>query len=243
MTLILLKPEIVLAGGVVTLQDTYKIDTPVFTQGLELIEDKLVLGTGLYGESAIGWLDLNTGKYQIEDSLDEAYFGEGLTATPQFLWQFTWQEQIAFKRNLDDLKMIEQVAFEGNGWGMAYDEDLDVIWTSDGSNQITKRDPLTFEKLDSLNVSFNGEKVQNINELEFANGMIYANVWQTNLIIQINLETGNVKNQWDLSQLVKELSFENNDPDRVLNGIAHIKGNEFYVTGKLFPVIWKVSLD
>lgn len=238
----LLLPLNVQAADNVELIERYTIKEPVFTQGFELVDDQLVLGTGLYGESEIGWLNLETGDYQVQDQLDETYFGEGLTATPDYLWQFTWQEGKAFKRSLEDLSVTEEIEFDGIGWGMAYDEKANVIWTSDGSSQLTKRDPETFEALDTLTITFNNHPIEQINELEYANGVLYANVWQTNKIIKLNLQDGQVEQIWDLTELVEELTFVDADPDRVLNGIAHIEDNRFYVTGKLYPIIWEVEL-
>ena len=236
-------PVTVQAADSVLVIDQYPINKPVFTQGLEVIENRLVLGTGLYGESEIGWIDLETGDFQVQDQLDDDYFGEGLTATSDYLWQFTWREEKAYKRSLDDLTLLEEITFDGDGWGMAYDEKADVIWTSDGSAQLTKRDPETLVALDTLTVTQNNQMIERLNELEYANEAIYANVWQTNKIVKINLQDGQVEQVWDLTDLVEELHVTDANPDRVLNGIAHIEGNRFYVTGKLFPIIWEVELN
>lgn len=240
--LFLLFPQVALATGKVELVADYSIDEPVFTQGLELLDKQLVLGTGLYGESEIGYLDLTSGKFQTIDTLEPQYFGEGLTATPHYLWQYTWREGKAFKRSLDDLSIQETVDFDGSGWGMAYDEEEQVIWTSDGTEKLTKRNPETFEAIDFLTITYQGKPITQINELEFANGSIYANVWQTNFIVKINLTTGKVDEIWDLTPLVEQLDFKEENPDRVLNGIAHIEDNRFLVTGKLFPIVWEVHL-
>lgn len=222
---------------------TFSNDDSLYVQGFEQYDGQhIVIGTGKYGSSMIGLYNIETGEYQVFDPLGEDYFGEGLTRVEDYIWQFTWREGTAFKRDFSTLKVIETVKYQGEGWGMAYDEEENVIWTSDGSHFLTKRDSKTFSEISKLSISENNRLVLNINELEFVNGAIYANIWQTNDIIKIDLETGKVMHRWNLSDLVDKLEFSTEDTNRVLNGIAHIKDNRFYITGKRYPVIWEIEL-
>ncbi len=126
----------------------------------------------------------------------------------------------------------------GEGWGLAYDKRQKVLWLSDGSSKLQKLDAKNFNKISEISVQNNGKPVEYINELEYANGFLYANIWQSNKIIKINPNTGKVLNTYDFSPLVSTLNLT--DPDSVLNGIAHIGGQSFYITGKNFGVVWQV---
>lgn len=121
---------------------------------------------------------------------------------------------------------------------MAYDKRQKVLWLSDGSSKLQKLDAKNFNKLSEISVQNHGKPVEYINELEYANGFLYANIWQSNKIIKINPNTGKVLNTYDFSPLVATLNLT--DPDSVLNGIAHIGGQSFYITGKNFGVVWQV---
>lgn len=235
----------------VSSQDEYNLisihpsESSAFTQGLELNQNnELLLATGLYGESKIGYLDLETGEYDVVDELAEEFFGEGLTVTSDVVWQLTWRNGVAFKRDKETLEIISTVNYDGEGWGLAYDEEKDIIWMSDGTSIIEQRDPDTFEILDSIEVSYNEMLVEEINELEYANGYIYANVWYTDTIIAINPITGIVEYQYDFTEIIED-TFTDQELKEIdtLNGIAHIEDNRFYVTGKLYPVVFEVELQ
>lgn len=226
------------------LHNIKKSDAEAFTQGLELNElGELILATGQYGDSSIGVIDPNTGNFDRIDHLDESYFGEGITFTPDALWQLTWKEQTVFKRDPHSLQIISEYHYEGEGWGLAYDTDQEVIWMSNGSHIIQKRRADSFELIDSLAVTINGQPVENINELEYANGYLYANIWYTNKIIAINLSTGEIDYQYDMTSLLEgNLTAEQIKLVDTLNGIAHIEGDRFYITGKYYPVLFEVEL-
>lgn len=231
--------------GQYELVEVYPSDANAFTQGLELNDqEQLLLGTGLYGESTIGYLDLTTGQYNIVDQLSDNYFGEGITETKDAVWQLTWRNGIAFKRDKDTLEIIDEVNYEGEGWGLAYDGDTNTLWMSDGTSVIEQRDSETFEILDTIDVTLDGKLVEEINELEYVNGYIYANVWYTNIIIVINPKTGVVENYYDVTALLSDyLTAQQLKDIDTLNGIAHIADNRFYITGKLFPVVFEVELQ
>lgn len=226
------------------LHNIKKSDAKAFTQGLELNgKGDLILATGQYGNSSIGILDPNTGQYDRVDYLDSSYFGEGITFTDEALWQLTWKEETVFKRDPQSLNIIDKYYYEGEGWGLAYDPEQDVIWMSNGSDIIQQRSAGNFELLDSIAVKLDGRAVENINELEYANGYLYANVWYTNKIIAINLSTGEIDYQYDMTTLLTDnLTANQMNSMDTLNGIAHIQGDRFYITGKYYPVLFEVEL-
>lgn len=226
----------------VNLLNTYPSDKEVFIQGLELNEKgKLLYSSGLYGKSEIGYLSLTSAKREVVEKLPSDYFGEGMTITPYGVWQLSWQEQTAFLRDVQSLQIQRTAHYLGEGWGLAYDKTDDVLWLSSGSDRLQKFEPKTFDKKGEINVHYLGQPVSQLNELEFANGFIYANIWHTNYVVKISPKTGEVVKIYDFTTLVQTLKLT--DPDDVLNGIAHIENNRFYVTGKRFPVIWEVELE
>lgn len=222
----------------------YEINHPAFIQGLEIYQEKLYIGTGLYGESYLGTLDIDSGDIEVLDPLDQDYFGEGITFTPDYLWQLTWREGIALKRDVDSLEVIESVPYQGEGWGIAYDEDRDQLWMSDGSSTIFQRDPESFEIEGFFTVSYQGQEINQLNELEYYNGYLYSNIWYSTEIIVINLENQSVVGVFDLSELLQD-NFTTEELQAIdsLNGIAHKEDNIFYVTGKNYPKIFEVELS
>lgn len=233
------------AQGSIELVNTHPSDNSVFTQGIELEDDgDILVSSGLYNESSIGYLDLETGTYQAVEDLEDQYFAEGLTITPDWVWQLTWQEGVAFKRDPETLEVVDEVSYEGEGWGLAYDEDRQVLWMSDGSNRLYMRDPETFEVKGQWEIEFEGQPLNLLNELEYANGMIYANVWYTNQVYAIDPITGEVLEVYDFTSLLEEADISQADRQTMdsLNGIAHIEDDRFYITGKLYPLVFEVSL-
>lgn len=234
-----------LAGKVIVVEQ-YLSDQTAFTQGFELsANNDLVIATGLYGESIIGELDLKTGQIDVSDSLDEIFFGEGITFTEDYLWQVTWENELAFKRDKHDYSVIETYDYDGMGWGLAYDPQNDIIWMSNGSHQLLKRDSDNFELLDTIDIYLDGLPLEQLNELEYANGYIYANVWFQDLIYQIDPNTKKVLAHYDIAPIIANLDLteEQLKPMNVLNGIAHIKDDYFYITGKNYPFVLEVRLE
>lgn len=228
----------------VKLLNTYPSDSTAFTQGLELNScDELIIGTGLYGESKLGQLNLKNGEIELLDTLEDNFFGEGITHTPDALWQMTWRENTAFKRDLETYEIIDTANYEEEGWGIAYDFDRDIIWHSDGTDTLYKRDSHTFQKIGEINVIENALKVDKLNELEYAEGAIYANIWYDTTIVKIEPDSGEVLARYDVAPLLEEeLTEEELEEIDSLNGIAHIEDNRFYITGKLYPYIFEVEL-
>lgn len=221
---------------------THQMDNSLFLQGLERNDEgNFIYSSGLYGQSEIGILNLSENKKQRIQRLSSQFFAEGLTQTPYGIWQITWREQTAFLWDPETFNVIKNAFYRGEGWGIAYDKEKDLLWLSDGSHLLQQFSPQHFEKVGEMPVKDQGESISLLNELEFANGFLYANVWHSNTILKIDPSNGNVIKKYDFSFLVEPLNLQNSEA--VLNGIAHIKDNRFLITGKLFPVAWEVELN
>ncbi|AXJ13971.1 glutaminyl-peptide cyclotransferase [Streptococcus pluranimalium] len=222
------------------LKETITVQNPQFTQGFvwDNKTNQLLLGSGLYGQSVLATFQFDQKTWQIKDHLPSHAFGEGLALAGDDLWQITWKEQEAYRRDKETFDIKETVSYEGEGWGITYSSDDSHLIMSDGTNQLQFRDPKDFSLLKSIPVTEKNKAVTNINELEYANGFVYANIWQTNFIVKIDPNSGKVVKRYDLTDLVETISA---DVD-VLNGIAHVEDDMFYITGKMYPVIWKVEL-
>ena len=212
-------------------------DPTAFTQGLELVDGTLYEGTGLEGESAMRATDPETGEVRREVALPADFFGEGITVVDDTIWQLTWQEGVAIRRDRATLAEEGRAGYEGEGWGLCHDGDRLVM--SDGTAELTFRDPETFEETGRQEVrDADGRPVEQLNELECVDGQVYANVWQTDRIVRIDPDTGDVTATVDLEGLLPEADRAQAD---VLNGIAAIPGtDEFLVTGKLWPKMFRV---
>ncbi|GLZ42575.1 glutaminyl-peptide cyclotransferase [Actinokineospora sp. NBRC 105648] len=211
-------------------------DTAAFTEGLEIADGVLYESTGLYGQSEIRAVDPATGVVRNKTALPQELFGEGLTVVGDRIWQITWQEGVAIERDRATLAERRRVTYQGEGWGLCHDATRLVM--SDGSDKLTFRDPDTFEVTGEVRVRSAAGPVAKLNELECANGSVYANVWETDTIVRIDPASGQVTATADLSGLLR--------PDErggvdVLNGIAAVPGtDEFLVTGKLWPKTFRI---
>lgn len=223
--------------------DSYPHDTAAFTQGLELYEGLLYEGTGLYGQSEIRVVDPETGEVHQSEPLPAETFGEGLTRVGDRIWQLTWMEQTAFLRSRTTLAELERVGYTGEGWGLCYDQPRDRLVMSDGTPQLTFRDPASFEPAGTVTVTRDGEPLAQINELECVGDRVWANIWQTDEIVRINPESGAVDAVVDASGLLTPQEQAGAD---VLNGIAAAGGfngagdDSFLITGKLWPRMFLV---
>jgi glutamine cyclotransferase len=215
----------------------YPHDRSAFTQGLLWYDGYLYESTGKYGRSSLKRLELETGKALEETSLSPLYFGEGLARIGRRLIQLTWYEQTALVYDLKGLRSTGKIRYTGEGWGLTYDGSWLVM--SDGSDVLTFRDPKSFAIWRKLPVKRGREPVRFLNELEFAKGFVYANVWQTNKIVKIDPQTGVVTAVIDASSLPYRSVQPGED---VLNGIAYIPERDtFLITGKLWPHIFEVK--
>jgi glutamine cyclotransferase len=211
-------------------------DPSMYTEGLEIHDGVLYEGSGLAGQSRVRATALASSAMLREATLPADLFGEGLTVTDDRLWQLTWISGIAIERDPATLAQRRRVTYQGQGWGLCHDGYRLVM--SDGSNRLTFRDPETFAPSGQLAVRLDGEPVRQLNELECAGGVIWANVFQTDRIMRINPSTGAVTGVVDASGL---LSTQPQSPGDVLNGIASIPGtDEFLITGKHWPSLFRV---
>lgn len=221
---------------------THYLQDKIFIQGLEQTSpNQLLYSSGRYGQSEIGYLNLTNGQKEKVKRLNPKIFGEGTTVTPYGIWQISWRENLAFLRDLDSLDIKQVTQFPGEGWGLAYDNKNHQLWLSNGSAVLQKFHPESFEKLGELPVWDQQGSIDKLNELEFANGFLYANVWMSSQILKIDPDTGQILSKYDLSNLVNPLGLT--DKNSVLNGIAHIQDQRFYVTGKNFGLIWEIELS
>ncbi|MDO5047189.1 MAG: glutaminyl-peptide cyclotransferase [Anaerococcus sp.] len=238
-----LSEDILSEYSAVDLVEVLYSDDSAFTQGLELDDGKLYIGTGLYGQSYLGILDPKTGIIDKKVSLDDKIFGEGISLVGDEIWQLTWKNGKVFVWNKDSFDLVKKFTNEYEGWGLAYDYDKDRLLASDGSNKIFIRDKKDFSLINSFSLSLYGEDVNNINELEYANGYLYANIWHSKKVIKIDLDKEKIVKVYDFTPILDKY-LNDDEKERVdeFNGIAHIKDDEFYLTGKLYPKIFRVRL-
>jgi glutaminyl-peptide cyclotransferase len=232
------------SGLRVDVLQTIPHDPEAFTQGLELADGVLYEGTGLEGESSIRSVDPETGRVEQKTDLSADLFGEGITVAGDTIWQITWQDGVAIRRDRTTLAEQQRVTYEGEGWGLCHDPDADRLIMSDGSDRLTIRDVGTFAAEGEVAVRDDaGEPLTRINELECVPDkdgrvQVWANIWQTDEIVRIDPASGRVTATVDLADLLPE---EDRAGADVLNGIAHIPGtDEFLVTGKLWPTMFRV---
>ena len=222
--------------------ESYDHDPDSFTQGLELAEHPefgtvLYESAGLYGESDARITDPATGEVLASQDLPAEQFAEGLTLTDDAVWQITWQEGVAHRRDPVSLDVLETVEYEGEGWGVCYDGEQ--LAMSDGSSTLTFLDPVTFAETGTVEVTLDGEPVYQINELECVGGQVWANLWQTDQIVRIDPATGEVGAVVDASGLLTDEESAGAD---VLNGIAAAaEEGTFYITGKHWPKLFLVE--
>ena len=215
----------------------YPHDPDAFTQGLFFHEGFLYEGTGLRGRSSIRKVDLETGRVLQAVELPAEFFGEGITRWGDRLIGITWQEQTAFVLDLKTFKLWRKFSYAGEGWGLTHNERELVM--SDGTAELRFLDPTTFKELRRLRVTADGRPLELLNELEWIEGEVWANVWQTDRIARINPKTGVVSGWIDLSGLLHG----RRGSDDVLNGIAYDAARKrLFVTGKLWPKLFEIQL-
>lgn len=210
-----------------------------YTQGLFFYNGSLYESTGQYGESTFRKVELNTGKVEQSISFPKQYFGEGSCVFDGLAYVLTWQEGVCFVYDIVTFEKLAEFRYTGEGWGLTSDGSSLIM--SNGSSTLSFRDPLTFIEQRRMDVKMNGRPVYYLNELEYINGDIWANVYGTNQIMIIDPFTGNVKGKIDCTDLL-EAEYKTRSVD-VLNGIAYNpEDGAVYLTGKFWPVIYKVTL-
>lgn len=224
---------------------TYPHDTSSFTQGLAFYNGKLYEGTGNYDRSKLLEVDLQTGKAVREVKLEPKQFGEGITIWNDTIYQLTWQEHVVNVYTAKDFKKVKELKLNTEGWGITHDSTQLLV--TDGSSNIYFYDPSTFRLLKVQAVLDNGSPVPNLNELEYINGFVYANQWQTNYILKIDPGSGMVVAKIDLTNEVNRIKAKIPDMENTgsfLNGIAYnAQNNKIYVTGKNWPEILEIQFQ
>ncbi len=205
----------------------------VFTQGL-IIQDNIVWeSSGLYGESLLTKWDLNTGKIIKQRKFDEKYFAEGLTEHNGTLYMITWREKTAFEFDKKTLETLRTFDYQGEGWGLTSDGQYIIM--SNGTDLIQFKSAEDFKTKKTIKVHINGKPLMYLNELEYIDGYIWANVWQTDYIVVIDPNTGAVVKNYHLPNLLKNYMRK----PGVLNGIAFDKETKhIWVTGKKWPSLF-----
>ncbi|MEQ8807624.1 MAG: glutaminyl-peptide cyclotransferase [Imperialibacter sp.] len=216
-------------------------DTGSFTEGFVVHNGKLYESTGEEGHSWFGVLNIKTGKPEKKVDLAEEYFGEGITILNNKVYQLTWKNKQGFVYDLSTFEKVNEFTYETEGWGLTHDG-KDLIM-SDGKSSLFYLDSATLKVTKTLPVTYQGQPVTMINELEYVNGYIFANIWQTNSIVKIDPADGEVVGVLDLSALAEQARIKNPEVD-VLNGIAWYEGTKsLLVTGKYWPTIYALKLE
>lgn len=219
---------------------TYPHDPRAFTQGLLYVDGHLHEGTGLNGRSSIRMVDLNTGRVLQKYDLPFAYFGEGLTDWGSTLVELTWQAHKGFVYDRFTFSLLRTFTYDGEGWGLTHDETQLIM--SDGTSYLRFLDPKSFKETRRIHVTDErGQGIDDLNELEYVRGEIYANIWHSEKIARISPKTGKVLGWIDLGGLTNKQQLTN--PDAVLNGIAYdAKDKRLFVTGKLWPKLFEIKI-
>ena len=221
------------------IQKTYPHNITSYTEGLLMDNGYLFEGTGRYGKSDLFKSNLETGQVFKQRALDPLYFGEGVTIFKDLIFQLTYKSNTGFIYDKESFALKGTFRYPTQGWGLTTDGNELIM--SNGSAALVFLDPETFNQKRYIVVSDNKGQVGFLNELEFVNGEVYANVWQTNLIARINPKTGKVTGWIDLTGI-------NPDPEKlkypdVLNGIAYNpKTKRLIVTGKCWPNLFEIEL-
>ena len=216
----------------------YPHDTTAYTQGLEIHDGALYESTGLFGGSSLRQVDLKTGRVLRKIGIDSQYFAEGMTIHGGKLFQLTWQNRVGFVYNPTTFSRIDTFGYQGQGWGLTNDGQRLIM--SDGTNVIRFLDTATQAEIGRISVFDGIRPVDQLNELEYIDGEIYANVYQTTLIVRIDPASGRVIGWINLKGILPVMEHH---PDGVLNGIAYdARGKHLYNTGKRWPRLFEIRL-
>lgn len=241
------RKEIVLHADKKPVVYTYKItnayphNIQAFTQGLEFYQDTLYESTGHYGLSSLRKVDYKSGEILKEIKLEREYFGEGLTVMNDKIYQLTWREGVGFVYDVHSFEKLKTFNYDQSpeGWGLC--NDGEVIYKSDGTDKIWLLDPETLEEMSYIEPVTNNSLANQVNELEFINGKIYANTWQKEGVLIIDPKTGAVEGLIDFRGLKDKL--DQPEKAEVFNGIAyHKETDKIYVTGKNWDKLFEVEI-
>ncbi len=219
--------------------NSFPHDPEAFTQGLVFEDGTLFEGTGLYRQSTLREVELETGVVLRSLSLDSQYFGEGITIYKDQVVQLTWRSNTGFLYDKDSFVLLQTFSYSSEGWGITHDGIRLIV--SDGTPTLYFWDPVTFEEIGRIEVHDQYGPVSRLNELEYVRGEVFANVWYTDLIARINPHTGRVTGWIDLEGLLEsEQGVASAD---ILNGIAYDAQNDrLFVTGKRWPKLFEIEL-
>lgn len=214
-------------------------DVKAFTQGLLFYKGSVLESTGQYGESSLREVELETGKVSKRIAVPAMYFAEGLAVMGDRAYQLTWQHRKGFVYDADTFQLQKEFSYEGEGWGLTTDGASLIL--SDGTARLRFLDPKTFLVTRTIEVTRDGQPVVHLNELEYIHGEIFANVWQTDLVVRIDPATGAVRGVVDFSGLLP--AAQRGPSTDVFNGIAYDSANDrLIVTGKNWPHLYEVRL-
>jgi len=223
------------------LVNTYPHDNEAYTQGLFYDKGVLYEGTGQETGSSLREVELETGRVLRQHNLDPSLFGEGITLYKERIYQVTWTSKVGFVYNKSDFSVLNRIYYQTQGWGLATFDDRIVM--SDGSNVLYLREPEMFDAVSRIEVYDNEKKVDQLNELEYIDGEIWANIWQSDLIARIDPVSGRVNSYIDLSSLFPDSKRREVNAD-VLNGIAWDSQNgRIFVTGKRWPKLYEIKIS
>lgn len=223
--------------------NTYNHDSNSYTQGYEFYKGFLIEGSGQYGKSSLRKTNYLTGNVEEKIDLEKNYFGEGITVLNDKIYQLTWQEKTVFVYDANTFKLEKSFPYfkEIDGWGLT--NDGTNLYMSDGTEKIYIVNPETFEMIDYISVYTNSNKIEAINELEWIDGKIWANLYERDTVIKIDPKTGAIENILNLSDLKSKVTkpLQNGE---VLNGIAHNpKNNTILVTGKNWDKAFEIKIE
>lgn len=225
---------------------TYPHDPKAFTQGLEYHNGFLYEGTGgKQGDSfysSLRKVEFATGKVLQKYDVPREYFGEGITILNDKIYQVTWREMTAFVYDLKDFKLLKEMRYPGEGWGLTNDGTNLIM--SDGTHLIRFMNPDDLKQVKQITVTDEkGSPIYKLNELEYVNGEIWANIWQSGWIVRIDPSTGKLLGRIDINKLVDEEQDQNDEAD-VLNGIAYDKeGDRLFITGKMWKRLFEIKVN
>ena len=218
----------------------YPHDTGAFTQGLFIKDGVLYESTGLKGQSSIRRVQLETGRVLQKKEVPAEFFGEGIAAVGDDIVGLTWTSKVGFVYDAKTFDVKRKFSYEGEGWGLT--SNGKQVFMSDGSPAIRVLDPKTLAEVRRIRVSADGKPIAGLNELEWVDGQIYANVWGSNVIARIDPANGNVLGWIDLTGLA-DPAWKGMGPDDVLNGIAwDAVHRRLFVTGKHWPKLFEIEL-
>lgn len=228
---------------------SYPHDGQAFTQGLVFRDGILYESTGEYGQSTLRKVELITGKVLQKRDIAEDFFAEGMTVLGDKIYQITWREKTAFIYDVNDLKLLKEMRYQGDGWGLTHDGANLIM--SDGTHVIRFINPETFQTVRTVAVlRENGQPLANLNELEYVKGEIWANIWHSeetdvlgkpNYIARIDPNSGKIVGWIDLSSISPEDVKRNEE--NTLNGIAYDEASDrLFVTGKNWKRLFEIKI-